>query len=76
MLLRIPLHLLAVGKPTICGIGTVAIRNSILDAQSMIVTSVLGYPLNKAGIPMTPIVTGLVLGPALPTEFRTALILY
>ena len=75
MLLRRPPHLLAVGKPTICSIGTFAIRNSILDAQSMTLTSVLGYPLNKAGIPMTPIVTGLVLGPALPTEFRTALIL-
>ena len=75
MLLRIPPHLLAVGILIMCGIGTFAIRNSILDVQLMTVTGVLGYLLIKAGIPMTPIVLGLVLGPTLETEFRTALIL-
>ena len=35
----------------------------------------LGYLLLKARVPITPIILGLVLGPTLEREFRTALIL-
>ncbi len=75
MLLRIPQHLLAVGVLIMCCIGTFAIRNSFLDIHLMTITGIIGYLLHKAEIPLTPIVLGLVLGPTLETEFRTALIL-
>lgn len=74
-LLRIPPHLLAVGILIMCGIGSFAIRNSFLDVYTMAAIGFVGYLLMRARIPVTPIVLGLVLGPTMEREFRTALIL-
>jgi len=74
-LLRIPAHLLAVGIIVMCGYGAFTIRNSVFDVYSVAILGVLAYGLIKARIPLTPIILGIVLGPALEREFRTALIL-
>lgn len=74
-LLRVPPHLLAVGILIMCGVGTFAIRNSFLDIYMMTGVGLLGYLLTRVGIPITPIILGLVLGPTLEREFRTAMIL-
>lgn len=74
-LLHVPTHLLSVGILTMCGIGTFAIRNSFLDIYLMTFVGLIGYLLIRARIPVTPIVLGLVLGPTLEREFRTAMIL-
>lgn len=73
--LRVPAHLLAVTIIVMCGIGAFAIRNSIFDVYTMAVVGVLGYILLRLRIPITPIVLGLVLGPTLEREFRTAMTL-
>lgn len=73
--LRIPPHLLAVGIIVMCGIGAFSIRNSPFDVYSMGVIGIIGYLLVRANIPLTPIILGLVLGPTLEKEFRTAMIL-
>nr|MBX2805926.1 hypothetical protein [Hyphomicrobiales bacterium] len=39
------------------------------------VIGLLGYLLIRAKIPLTPIILGLVLGPTLEKEFRTAMIM-
>jgi putative tricarboxylic transport membrane protein len=39
------------------------------------VIGLLGYMLIRANIPLTPIILGLVLGPTLEKEFRTAMIM-
>lgn len=72
--LRIPPHLLAVGIIVMCGIGAFSIRNSPFDVYSMGVIGLIGYLLLRANIPLTPIILGLVLGPTLEKEFRTAMI--
>lgn len=74
-LLRVPPHLMAVGVLIMCGLGAFAIRNSFLDIYLMTGVGLLGYLLLKARVPITPIILGLVLGPTLEREFRTALIL-
>ncbi len=74
-ILRVPAHLLGVGVVVMCGFGAFAIRNSVFDVYSMGILGVLAYGLMRAKIPLTPIVLGLVLGPTLEREFRTALIL-
>lgn len=73
--LRVPAHLLAVGIVVMCGFGAFAIRNSVFDVYTMGILGVLAYGLTRAQIPLTPIILGLVLGPSLEREFRTALIL-
>jgi putative tricarboxylic transport membrane protein len=58
-----------------CGVGTFAIRNSFLDVYMMVGVGLIGYLLMRARIPVTPIILGLVLGPTLEREFRTAVIM-
>ena len=74
-MLRVPAHLLAVAITVMCCFGAFAVRNSVFDVYTMAVLGVLAYALMRARIPLTPIILGLVLGPTLEREFRTALIL-
>lgn len=74
-LLRIPPPLMAVGIIVMCALGSFAIRNSFLDIVMMAGIGLAGHLLAKARIPVTPIVLGLVLGPTLEREFRTAAIM-
>ncbi|MDA1184203.1 MAG: tripartite tricarboxylate transporter permease [Acidobacteria bacterium] len=73
--LRVPPHVLGVCILVLCGIGSYVIRNSIFDVYLMAVVGVLGYALQRMRIPLAPVVLGLVLGPTLEQQYRTALIL-
>ena len=59
----------------LCGIGAYVIRNSIFDVYLMAVVGLFGYVLQRMRIPLAPVVLGLVLGPTLEQQYRTALIL-
>ena len=73
--LRIRPHLLAVCILIMCVVGSYAIRNTLFDVVAMAVIGFVGYLLGLASIPVAPVLLGLVLGPTLEREFRTALIL-
>jgi putative tricarboxylic transport membrane protein len=73
--LRVPEHLLAISIVVMCVIGAYAIRNSAFDVYTMAVIGLLGYILHRVRIPLTPIILGLVIGPTLEKEFRTAMVL-
>jgi putative tricarboxylic transport membrane protein len=73
--LMIPPHLLAVAILLMCVIGSYALRNSAFDVYTMGIIGLIGYLLMRARIPITPIILGLVLGPTLEREYRTAMIL-
>jgi putative tricarboxylic transport membrane protein len=73
--LRVPPHLLAVGIIVLCVLGSYAIRNSIFDVYLMGIMGLFGYVLQRARIPVAPVVLGLVLGETLERQYRTALIL-
>jgi putative tricarboxylic transport membrane protein len=73
--LQIPHQYLAVAILVMCGIGSFAIRNSIFDVYTMGVLGGIGYVLIRVGIPIPPIVLGLVLGHLLESEYRSALTL-
>ncbi len=73
--LRVPQHLLSVAIVVMCVIGAFAVRNSAFDVYTMAVVGLIGYVLMRVNIPSTPIILGLVLGPSLEREFRTAMIL-
>ena len=73
--LRVPPQLLAVCILVLCGIGAYAIRNSIFDVYLMAIVGLVGHVLQRVRIPLAPIVLGLVLGPTLEQQYRTALIL-
>jgi putative tricarboxylic transport membrane protein len=73
--LRVPAHLLAVCVLVLCGVGAYAARNSIFDVYAMAVFGLGGWLLHRVHIPVAPVVLGLVLGPSLEQQYRTALIL-
>ncbi|EJW12829.1 Tricarboxylate transport membrane protein TctA [Rhodovulum sp. PH10] len=73
--LRVPPHLMALGIMVMCVVGSFAIRNSLFDVGVMCTVGFVAYWLIKGGIPVTPILLGLVLGPTLERESRTALIM-
>lgn len=74
-LLRIPPQFMLIGIMVLCVVGTFAIRNSFLDVYTMVAVGLLGYLLLLAKIPIAPVILGLVLGPTLEKQFRTAMIL-
>ena len=75
MTLRIPAHLLAIGILVMCVVGSFAIRNTLFDVVAMLVVGGIGYLLGLARVPVAPVLLGLVLGPTLEREVRTALVM-
>ncbi|WP_138465827.1 tripartite tricarboxylate transporter permease [Poseidonocella sp. HB161398] len=73
--LKIPRELLAAGVLVLCLIGAWSVRNSVFDIYAMGVIGVLAYLLVALRVPITPIILGMVLGPTIENEFRTALML-
>lgn len=73
--LKIPRELLAVGVLVLCAIGAYSIRNSVFDIYAMGAIGVMAYGLVSFRVPITPIILGMVLGPTLENEFRTAMML-
>ncbi len=73
--LRVPAHLLALGILVMCAVGSFAIRNSLYDVIIMMIVGLAGYLLLRVRIPVAPILLGLVLGPTLERESRTAIIM-
>jgi putative tricarboxylic transport membrane protein len=60
----------------LCVAGSYAVQNSVFDILVMMSAGVLGYLMNKVGIPTAPVVFGLVLGPILEENLRRSLIVY
>lgn len=74
-ILRVPPQLMAVIILVLCVVGAFSIRNSVFDVYMMAVVGLGAYVLGRAEIPLTPIILGMVLGPTLEGEFRTAMTL-
>ncbi|MCY4346376.1 MAG: tripartite tricarboxylate transporter permease [Aestuariivita sp.] len=73
--LKIPREMLALTVLVLCAVGAFSIRNSAFDIYAMGVIGVLAYFLIALRVPITPIILGMVLGPTLENEFRTAMML-
>lgn len=73
--LRVPREILAVVVLVLCAIGAYSIRNSAFDIYAMAIIGVSAYVLVAVRIPITPIILGMVLGPTIENEFRTAMML-
>ncbi|WP_026699833.1 tripartite tricarboxylate transporter permease [Salibacterium aidingense] len=53
-------------------VGAFALNNSMLDVWTLLVFGIVGYLFNKAGVPLAPLVLGVVLGPSLETNIFRA----
>lgn len=72
-LLRIPRPYLFAGIVTFALLGAYALNGSTFDVQVAIAIGILGFLFRRFGIPITPLILGLILGPNLELQFRRAL---
>jgi TctA family transporter len=58
-----------------CVVGAFAINNSMLDIGVMLGFGVLGLLLGKVGVPVAPVILGMVLGPLVEQNFLAAMVI-
>lgn len=72
-LLQIPRNYLYAGIATFGLLGAYSLNNSIFDLRVALILGFLGYLFRRFGVPNTPLVLGVILGPVLEIQFRQAL---
>jgi putative tricarboxylic transport membrane protein len=72
-LLQIPRHYLYAGIATFGLLGAYSLNNSVFDLRVALVLGFIGYLFRRFGVPNTPLVLGVILGPTLEIQFRQAL---
>ena len=73
-MLRVPRNVLMPAILLFCVVGSFAINNSQFDVGVMLAMGILGYILEVNGVPVAPVVLGLVLGPILEKNFMISMI--
>ncbi|HEU5018276.1 MAG TPA: tripartite tricarboxylate transporter permease [Pseudolabrys sp.] len=74
--LQLPRPMLLTAVMLLCIVGSFAVRNSLFDVVVMLGFGVVGYLMNRVGMPTAPVIFGMVLGPLLEDNIRRSLILY
>lgn len=74
LILRVPRNILMPAIVMFSIVGAYAINNSMFDVGVMLAMGVLGFLLELAGVPVAPVVLGMVLGPILEKNFMMSMI--
>ena len=72
-LLKIPRTYLFAGIVSFAMLGAYALNTSTFDLTVAIAIGVVGFLFRRYGMPITPLILGLILGPNLELQFRRAL---
>lgn len=72
-LLKVPRPYLFAGIVIFALLGSYALNTSTFDVQVAIAIGVVGFLFRRYGMPITPLILGLILGPNLELQFRRAL---
>lgn len=72
-LLKVPRPYLFAGIVTFALLGSYALNTSTFDVQVAIIIGIVGFLFRRYGMPITPLILGLILGPNLELQFRRAL---
>jgi putative tricarboxylic transport membrane protein len=72
-LLQIPRHYLYAGITTFGLLGAYSLNNSVFDLRLGLLLGFFGYLFRRFGIPNTPLVLGVILGPVVEIQFRQAI---
>lgn len=74
LVLRIPPRILLPAIGALCATGAFAVSNSAFEVGLVAVLGLAGYVLVCFGIPIAPLVIGLVLGPIIEVNLRNGLV--
>ena len=73
-LLRLPRRFILPGVVVFSVVGAYALNNSMFDVGVMLAFGLIGFVLEARGIPLAPLVLGLILGDLVERKLRTGLI--
>ena len=73
-LLLIPSQYLYAGITVFCGLGIYATSGAIFDLLLLLGLGVLGFLMRRHGVPVAPLLIGMVLGPLAETNLRDGLL--
>ncbi len=73
-ILHAPKNVLMTSIAILCVVGSYAVRNSIFDVVVMITFGAIGWLMQRVGMPVAPVVFGLILGPLLEENIRRTMI--
>jgi putative tricarboxylic transport membrane protein len=73
-LLSIPRPYLYAGITVFCGLGIYATSGSTFDLFLLLGIGILGFIMRRHGMPLAPLMIGMVLGPLAETSMRDALL--
>ncbi|MFN2462125.1 MAG: tripartite tricarboxylate transporter permease [Candidatus Velthaea sp.] len=71
----IPRKYLTAGILALCFVGSYANGGNMISVWTTLVFGILGFALKRAGIPLPPVVLGMVLGPLLETNLRQSMLI-
>lgn len=74
--LRVPPPYLVAGIVGVVVIGVFSVQESPIDLYLLLLIGVAAYVLRRLGFELVPLLLGVVLGPMIEENFRTALILH
>ena len=73
-LLLIPNQYLYAGITVFCGLGIYATSGAVFDLLLLLGLGLLGFLMRRHGVPVAPLLIGMVLGPLAETSMRDALL--
>jgi len=73
-LMRVPENILGAFIITFCLIGAFALRNDMSDVWFMALFGILGFFMRRYGLPIPPLILGVILGPLAESYFLTTMI--
>lgn len=74
MLLLIPAPYLHAGITVFCGLGVYATSGAVFDLLMLLGLGLVGFVMRRHGMPLAPLMIGVVLGPLAETSMRDALL--
>jgi putative tricarboxylic transport membrane protein len=69
-LLKIPKQYLLPVVVVLCAVGAIGDSNRIFDMWGMLLFGLVGCGMQAAGVPLTPMILGFILGPMFETNLR------
>jgi len=73
-LMRVPENILGAFIISFCLIGAFALRNDMADVWFMALFGILGFYMRRYGLPIPPLILGVILGPLAESYFLTTMI--
>jgi len=74
LIFKFPRNVILAGIMIFSMVGSYAIRNNIFDVGVVLVFGIVGFAMERAAMPLAPLILGRILGPMIEENLRIGLI--